>query len=41
MAPMANYLAVRNDRDGVAEMSCIADNIIKLVSTALLNKKII
>ena len=43
-AQMANYLAVKMDREGVAEMSCIAGvggNVKKLVRTALSGKKII
>ena len=43
-AQMANYLAVRMDRDGVAEMSCIAGiggNVKKMVHTALSGRKII
>lgn len=37
-AQMANWLAIKMDRDGIAEMSCIAGvggNIKKLVNTAL------
>jgi uncharacterized metal-binding protein len=43
-AQMANYLALRLDRSGVAEMSCIAGvggNVKKLVQTALSGRKII
>jgi uncharacterized metal-binding protein len=43
-AQMANYLALRLDRLGVAEMSCIAGvggNVKKLVQTALSGRKII
>lgn len=43
-AQMANYLAIKMDRDGVAEMSCIAGvggNVKKLVRTASSGKKII
>src|SRR5690606_36853013 len=41
---MANYLAVRMDRTGAAEMSCIVGvggNVKKLVRTALSGRKII
>ena len=44
VAQMANYLAVKMDRDGVAEMSCIAGiggNVKKMVHTALSGRKII
>jgi uncharacterized metal-binding protein len=43
-AQMANYLAVQLDRQGVAEMSCIAGvggNVKKLVKTATSGRKII
>ena len=43
-AQMANYIAVRLDRSGVAEMSCIAGvggNVKKLVRTAVSGRKII
>lgn len=43
-AQMANYLAIRLDRLGVAEMSCIAGvggNVKKLVHTALSGRRII
>ena len=43
-AQMANYLAVRLDRLGIAEMSCIAGvggNVNKLVHTARSGRKII
>jgi uncharacterized metal-binding protein len=43
-AQMANYLAVQLDRQGVAEMSCIAGvggNVKKLVKTALSGRKIV
>lgn len=43
-AQMANYLAVKMDREGVAEMSCIVGvggNVKKLVRTALSGRKII
>lgn len=43
-AQMANYLAVRLDRKGIAEMSCIAGvggNVKKLLRTALAGRKII
>jgi len=43
-AQMANYLAVQLDRQGVAEMSCIAGvggNVNKLVKTATSGRKII
>jgi len=43
-AQMANYLAVRLDREEVAEMSCIAGvggNVKKLVRTALSGRSII
>lgn len=43
-AQMANYLALRLDRLGIAEMSCIAGvggNVKKLVHTALSGRKII
>lgn len=43
-AQMANYLAVKMDREGIAEMSCIAGvggNVKKLVRTALSGRKII
>jgi uncharacterized metal-binding protein len=43
-AQMANYLAVRLDRLGIAEMSCIAGvggNVKKLVRTALSGRRII
>ncbi len=43
-AQMSNYLAVRLDRIGVAEMSCIAGvggNVKKLVATARSGRKII
>jgi len=43
-AQMANYLAIKLDRLGVAEMSCIAGvggNIKKLVHTALSGRRII
>jgi uncharacterized metal-binding protein len=43
-AQMANYLALRLGRSGVAEMSCIAGvggNVKKLVHTALSGRKII
>lgn len=41
---MANWLAIKMDRDGIAEMSCIAGvggNIKKLVNTALSGRNII
>jgi uncharacterized metal-binding protein len=43
-AQMANYLAIKLDRLGVAEMSCIAGvggNVKKLVHTALSGRRII
>ncbi len=43
-AQMANYLAIRLDRLGIAEMSCIAGvggNVKKLVHTALSGRRII
>ena len=43
-AQMANYLAIRLDRKGIAEMSCIAGvggNVKKLVKLALSGRKII
>lgn len=43
-AQMANYLAIQLDRQGIAEMSCIAGvggNVKKLVKTALSGRKII
>ncbi len=43
-AQMANYLAIRLDRLGIAEMSCIAGvggNVKKLVQTALSGRRII
>lgn len=43
-AQMANYLALRLDRQGIAEMSCIAGvggHVKKLVKTALSGRKII
>ena len=43
-AQMANYLAIKMDREGIAEMSCIAGvggNVKKLVRTALSGRKII
>ena len=43
-AQMANYLAIRLDRLGIAEMSCIAGvggNVNKLVNTARSGRKII
>jgi uncharacterized metal-binding protein len=43
-AQMANWLAVKLDREGIAEMSCIAGvggNVKKLVRTALSGRKII
>lgn len=43
-AQMANYLAVQLDREGMAEMSCIAGvggNVKKLVRTAMSGRKII
>ena len=43
-AQMANYLAIRMDRKGIAEMSCIAGvggNVKKLVKTAQSGRKII
>jgi uncharacterized metal-binding protein len=43
-AQMANWLAIKMDRDGIAEMSCIAGvggNIKKLVNTALSGRNII
>lgn len=43
-AQMANYLAVKLDREGFAEMSCIAGvggNVKKLVKTARSGRKII
>lgn len=43
-AQMANYLAVQLDRQGLAEMSCIAGvggNVKKLVKTATSGRKII
>ena len=43
-AQMANYLAIKMDRAGVAEMSCIAGiggNVKKMVHTALSGRKII
>lgn len=43
-AQMANFLAVKMDREGIAEMSCIAGvggNVKKLVRTALSGRKII
>ena len=43
-AQMANYLAIRLDRKGIAEMSCIAGvggNVKKLVKTAKSGRKII
>lgn len=43
-AQMANYLAVQLDREGIAEMSCIAGvggNVKKLVHTAASGRKII
>ncbi len=43
-AQMANWLAVKMDREGMAEMSCIAGvggNVKKLVRTALSGRKII
>jgi uncharacterized metal-binding protein len=43
-AQMANYLAVQLDRQGLAEMSCIAGvggNVKKLVKTALSGRKIV
>lgn len=43
-AQMANYIAVRLDRMGLAEMSCIAGvggNVKKLVKTAVSGRKII
>ncbi len=43
-AQMANYLAVQLDRQGVAEMSCIAGvggNVKKLVKTAKSGRKIV
>ena len=43
-AQMANYLAVRLDRKGIGEMSCIAGvggNVKKLVRTALSGRQII
>lgn len=43
-AQMANYVAIKMDREGIAEMSCIAGvggNVKKLVRTALSGRKII
>ena len=43
-AQMANYIALQLDRNGIAEMSCIAGvggNVKKLVSIALTGRKII
>ncbi|WP_343674123.1 putative zinc-binding protein [Chitinophaga sp.] len=43
-AQMANYLAIQLDRQGIAEMSCIAGvggNVKKLVKTALSGRQII
>ncbi|MBO9202524.1 MULTISPECIES: putative zinc-binding protein [Niastella] len=43
-AQMANYLAIKMDREGIAEMSCIAGvggNVKKLVRTASSGRKII
>lgn len=44
VAQMANYLAIQMDRNGTAEMSCIAGvggNVKKLVRTAISGRKII